>query len=105
MNILEKFVKNDFNIDALKNLDEVKFNINTKDLELVIDANIATNLSKYQNIVSTMYCLGKYGSFDIRKLTLDEKNRLSLKFVCFLIFSYVCTTFCLDRPKCGHIEN
>lgn len=80
MNVLEKFVKNDFNIDALENLDEARFNINTKDLELVIDANIAANLSKYQHIVSTMYCLGKYGSFDIRKLTLDEKNRLSLKF-------------------------
>lgn len=80
-NILEVLVKNDFDLSAIENLkDNITLNINTKDYDMRIDANIASNIVKYQNIIYTIYCLGKYGSADLRKLTLDERSQLGLKF-------------------------
>lgn len=81
MNILETLVKNNFDLKSIEKFkNNIELNINTKDYELCIDSNIAANIVKYQDVVYTIYCLGKYGSFDLRKLTLDERSRLSLKF-------------------------
>lgn len=80
-NILEVLVKNDFDLSAIENLkDNITLNINTKDYDMRIDANIASNIVKYQNIIYTIYCLGKYGSADLRKIPLDDRSRLGLKF-------------------------
>ena len=81
MNILETLVSNNFNLDSISDIkDNVCLNINTKNYDLCIDANIASNIVKYQNIIYTIYCLGKYGSTDLRKIPLDERSRLGLKF-------------------------
>lgn len=80
-NILETLVKSNFDVKSIENLkDEIYLNFNTKDYDLCIDANIAKNIANYQDIVFVTYCLGKYGTTDTRKLTLDERSRLSLKF-------------------------
>lgn len=81
MNILEILVKNNFDLKSIENFkDNIELNINTKDYELCIDSNIAANIAKYQDVIYTIYCLGKYGSFNLKKIPLDERSRLSLKF-------------------------
>ncbi len=81
MDILETLIASNFDLNSLSNIkDNISLNINTKNYDLCIDANIAQNIVKYQNVIYTIYCLGKYGSCNLRKLTLDERSRLGLKF-------------------------
>ena len=81
MNILETLVSSNFDLDSISDIkDNVCLNINTKNYDLCIYANIAENIVKYQNSVYTIYCLGKYNSYDLKKLTVDERSRLCLKF-------------------------
>lgn len=81
VNVLDILVQNNFDPKSIENIkDNICLNIITKNLDLCIDANIAKAIINYQNMIYTIYCFGKYGCADLRKLTLDERNRLGLKF-------------------------
>lgn len=80
-NVIEFLINNNFDVSKLEEIKNSLFlRFDTKDFNLEIDWNIAKCLTNYQQIVYETYCFAKYGKKDVRKLTIDEKNQLCLKF-------------------------
>lgn len=81
IDILQYLVDHNFDVMALKKIqEELYLQIDTKDFNLAIDHNIAKCLLNYQKAIYKTYCFAKYGCGDTRKLNLDERKALGLKF-------------------------
>lgn len=81
VDILQYLVEHNFDVDCLQDVkDDIYIDLYTKNYNLQIDANIADCIVKYQKLISTTYCLAKYGTTDLRKISLDERQKLCLKF-------------------------
>ena len=78
--IIEFLVKNNFSLEGIENVSTPVLTFKADEYDLCIDANVANCLMQYQETVYRTYCLGKYGSNNIRRLTPEEKEQLSLKF-------------------------
>lgn len=81
IDVMQYLVKHDFDVMALNKIqEELYLQFDTKDFNLAIDHNIAKCLLNYQDAIYKTYCFAKYGCGDTRKLKLDERKALSLKF-------------------------